>query len=209
MSGQQTEVAVIDYIAPAWKRYGAGLVDWLILVCLWLGIFYNSLETVREIWPDIIYEYFYLLIPAVFFFLYAMLKVLFHMALGSTLGKMLFGLMVVDRLGHKVSTLTAIKRYSVELVIVTLMVALMVYFYWFNWQELNNTPFGSIEYIMRDIENYKKDAIIELAVDFSPSAWLLLNSVMLVFNRSRLSLRDRLAKTLVVDDRKYRQNAGR
>lgn len=206
MSSQQLKASVIDYIAPIWKRYLAAFFDWMLLNLVIDAIFRFLYFNTQVFQSNNIFKYFDLMMFAGLFLGYFIYKYLFELLFNATLGKLIFGLGVVDKDGKKLNGIAVLKRYMFEFIYVVVTLLAVVYF---TWGELflssDDSNMFSIEYMMQEHANRKRKMIIEMTLLSMPFIWILANLILLAFNRNRRSLRDHIAGTLVINERKRRK----
>ncbi|PTY36203.1 hypothetical protein BGP77_02510 [Saccharospirillum sp. MSK14-1] len=206
MAGLKTETVVFEWFAAPWKRYLAGLIDWLFLGAIWIMLYLILIGLLYSLWPIMLSRYFYLLVIAVLYLGFTAFKIGGHLAFGATPGKWVLGLSVVYSSGEPVLFWGIVRRYLVELVIVAVAVILMGYLYWQQWQlEAASASYQSVEVLMQNAQNVENNRTIQTLMQRIPTLWLMINSVLLGMHRRYLSVRDRIANTVVIDRRKMKK----
>lgn len=206
MSGLKTGTLAFECFAAPWKRYLAGLIDWLILGAIWFLLYLLLVDSLYSIWPLLLSNYAYLLIIAALYLGFTAYKVGGHLAFGTTPGKWVLGLSIVYSSGQPVLFGGIVRRYLVELVIVVIAVSLMGYLYWEQWRiESSPSSFQSVEMLMQKAQNVDKSRSIQAAMQRIPTLWLIINSVLMGMHQRHLSIRDRIANTVVIDKRKVKK----
>lgn len=209
MSAQPSEVSVLEFITPRWRRCLAGLIDWVILLIVAGELVSTVRRTVREYRSDYSYELHDLegvLYTMVLFVVYFAYECGSRITLGSTLGKKLFGLAIVTAQGASLSGKLLLRRALIELIFAALSLCVLVYFYcvFFFVYDGGQNVFSSGYFENQLAIDLQKITIEMIAMSFIP-VWILVNLVLFIFSRYRRSLHDRIAGTFVINERKRRK----
>ncbi|NQT82120.1 RDD family protein [bacterium] len=170
-----------------WKRFAAGLVDFLVLLPFYA----------LRWWLDSISVSTALSVVVPFSSLYFAYNIYFHGRWGQTVGKMAVGIRVVKVSGERISWREAFLRNAVDvgfavLTIISSVIALL------NFPEEEYLGLGRSERLER--LNSLRPACLDWVV-WASMVWVSSEVVVLLFNKKRRAIHDFIAGTVVIHTR--------
>jgi uncharacterized RDD family membrane protein YckC len=170
--------------AGFWRRLGAGLVDFIVLLPLLL-IYVKASSYSKTVT---------LILFVLATFSFSAYNIFFHARWGQTLGKMLFGIKVIKISGEVIGVKEALRRNSIDL-------ALSVFALTARIVALSRIPDGEYYQLDRQEMALKLRELTPVWAkweDVASNIWIWSEVVVMLFNEKKRALHDFLAGTVVI-----------